>query len=104
MIMKAPISSKYAHSKTQVLLIAQYRLLKLRSVGSENTLELNYLANDRKTLDLNKLKKKTAKDLSFFISSPLSKTRTYSITNYKIKATRYSKYCVLSIIFTLICT
>lgn len=58
MIMKAPISSKYAHSKTQVLLIAQYRLLKLRSVGSENTLELNYLANDRKTLDLNKLKKK----------------------------------------------
>lgn len=57
MIMKAPISSKCAHSKTQVLLIAQYRLLKLRSVGSENTLELKYLANDRKTLDLNKLKK-----------------------------------------------
>lgn len=61
MIMKAPISSKYAHSKTQVLLIAQYRLLKLRSVGSENTLELKYLASDRKTLDLNKLKKKLPK-------------------------------------------
>lgn len=39
--MKAPISSKYVHSETQVLLIAQYRLLNLRSVGSGNTPELN---------------------------------------------------------------
>lgn len=61
MIMKAPISSKCAHSKTQVLLIAQYRLSKLRSVGNENTLELKYLANDRKTLDLNKLEKNLPK-------------------------------------------